>query len=205
MPRPPLVAHRTSSDVSHVSDSEPEREAHRLLSSGSESSPASSPKRIPLGTISNTSQKVHICCPNFTGTSMDTRLAAVEEEMSKMRDEIDRVGRMGKLAILKRKRSPSPSPTPSTPPNKYPRTRDIAVGSSSPLGRLDEPLIHRSSLLLSTPEREENSRDASLMLRELQLRVARQCRSSTAQKSSSSVGNSMRRKNLVRRVGVSDP
>jgi hypothetical protein len=36
--------------------------------------------------------------------------------------------------------------------------RDKAVGPNSPVGRLEEPRIHRSSLMVSTPEREEIGR-----------------------------------------------
>lgn len=33
--------------------------------------------------------------------------------------------------------------------------RDQSVGGNSPVGSLTEPLIHRSSLMATTPEREE--------------------------------------------------
>jgi hypothetical protein len=35
---------------------------------------------------------------------------------------------------------------------------DVGVGGDSPIGALDSPRIHRSSLRVSTPEREELSR-----------------------------------------------
>jgi hypothetical protein len=45
---------------------------------------------------------------------------------------------------------------PSTPLPKRARImRDQKVGGDSPVGRLEEPRIHRSSLMASTPERED--------------------------------------------------
>ncbi|KAK6981460.1 hypothetical protein R3P38DRAFT_3114257 [Favolaschia claudopus] len=63
---------------------------------------------------------------------------------------------------------PATSSPPSAPPShKRPRLyHDACVGSDTPLGRPDSPLIHRSSLLLSTPEREAMSREMDEMLRE---------------------------------------
>jgi hypothetical protein len=49
-----------------------------------------------------------------------------------------------------------PDSSPTTPIAKRVRImRDQGVGSNSPVGSLAEPLIHRSSLMATTPEREE--------------------------------------------------
>ncbi|KAF8182252.1 hypothetical protein K438DRAFT_1840534 [Mycena galopus ATCC 62051] len=167
---PPPLIHRTS-DVSHVSDSEPEREALRCrcrcrsLEASSPTLPES-PTRPPLSTISNTTRaRKHTCCPNFGSSSMEFRLCAMELAISGMREDVARAISVVEPGGRKRLRSPSlPSPSTPPPPKKY---RSMKIGSDSPIGRLDEPRIHRSSLLLSTPEREENSREAHQMLRDL--------------------------------------
>ncbi|KAK7007209.1 hypothetical protein R3P38DRAFT_2793070 [Favolaschia claudopus] len=50
-------------------------------------------------------------------------------------------------------RRPTSTPPCTPPPSKRPRYVDACVGGNTPFGRVDSPLIHRSSLLPRTPVR----------------------------------------------------
>ncbi|KAJ7722858.1 hypothetical protein B0H14DRAFT_3006156 [Mycena olivaceomarginata] len=158
---PPI--RRSDSEVTHVSDSEPECEAVRREQQ--ESSPLSSRKsfhyspRAPLTQISNTPKHARI----------HRRIATIEKELADIKQEVQAGTSDAGTApgSLKRpgSRSLTPSPSrasafPSTPPrNKRRCVRSVGVGGDSPVGRLSSPRVHRSSLLLSTPEREQLSRE----------------------------------------------
>jgi hypothetical protein len=159
---------RMDSDKTHVSDSEPEREARRSKSDNSHSSDDSSapnsplPRRAPLSAISNTVREGARC-------TIDSRLSAIEGDLAKIKDQLEVLCRSASLlsnipcgrpltfSFSERNRvSFISSSPPSTPPPKRARIIcDQQVGPDSPVGRLEEPRIHRSSLMANTPEREE--------------------------------------------------
>ncbi|KAJ7804860.1 hypothetical protein B0H14DRAFT_2882663 [Mycena olivaceomarginata] len=140
---PPI--RRSDSEVTHVSDSEPEVSTIR--------------PRAPLTQISNTPKHARI----------HRRIATIEKELADIKQEVQAGTSDTGTApgSLKRpgSRSLTPSPSrasafPSTPPrNKRRCVRSVGVGGDSPVGRLSSPRVHRSSLLLSTPEREQLSRE----------------------------------------------
>ncbi|KAJ6561384.1 hypothetical protein DFH09DRAFT_1479649 [Mycena vulgaris] len=146
---------RLDSDTTHVSDSEPEREARRRARHNSHSSTASSapnspaPQRMPLSAVSNT---LPVAEP-AERPALDCRLSAVEGELAEIK-----VG-LAALRSQKRSRTSSGFESGSPPSTPLPKRARIMchrpVGPDSPVGRLDEPRIHRSSLRVSTPEREE--------------------------------------------------
>ncbi|KAF7351794.1 hypothetical protein MSAN_01612800 [Mycena sanguinolenta] len=87
------MLHRSASDITHVSDSEPEREAlrRRLKESrnGSQSSspcqsPTPAPSRAPLTTISNTPKRLQ-----HRLSVIDKRLTEVEQEVRDLRSEFN--------------------------------------------------------------------------------------------------------------------
>ncbi|KAJ6601691.1 hypothetical protein DFH09DRAFT_1125723 [Mycena vulgaris] len=167
------VPRRTESDLTHVSDSEPEREAsplnqaHPFSTDSSERPlPAPSPtERPPLSTLSNTALGT---CPG-TWLTLDKRLQAIEGSLA----EIER-----KLHVQKRD-SPSlhDASTTVTPPRKRARVmRSQCVGSDSPVGRLAEPRIHRSSLMASTLDQEEMARSLHADFLRMQHRSVRRPR-----------------------------
>ncbi|KAJ7278377.1 hypothetical protein C8J57DRAFT_1713226 [Mycena rebaudengoi] len=150
----PLL-HHTDSDTTHVSDSEPEQEARRYVRDNSDrsspdSSAPNSPRRTPLSAISNTV----VDTEPSSRRALDSRLSAIEGDIAEIKDALKA------LRCRKRNRaSPVGGSPPSTPLPKRARImRDKAVGPNSPVGRLEEPRIHRSSLMVSTPEREEIGR-----------------------------------------------
>ncbi|KAJ7788786.1 hypothetical protein B0H14DRAFT_3162395 [Mycena olivaceomarginata] len=143
---------RTDSDTTHVSDSEPEREAYRRDNSPSSSSNSSAPNtpshRSPLSTISDNTLGTR---PDARNT-LESRLTAIEGDLAEIKDKL------GVQSRRKRKLLVGNS-SPSTPPPKRVRImRNKKVGCDSPVGRLEEPRIHRSSLMASTPEREDIAR-----------------------------------------------
>ncbi|KAJ7079887.1 hypothetical protein C8R44DRAFT_895564 [Mycena epipterygia] len=148
---------RIDSDETHVSDSEPEREARRRARDNShclsaDSSAPNSPLscRAPLSAISNTVLDAE---PDARRT-LDSRLSAIEGDLAEIKDKLEalRCRKCNRVSFV------SGSP-PSTPLPKRARImRDQPVGPDSPVGRLEEPRIHRSSLMVSTPEREEMGR-----------------------------------------------
>ncbi|KAJ6491120.1 hypothetical protein C8R45DRAFT_1138189 [Mycena sanguinolenta] len=143
----------TDSDTTHVS--EPEREAHRRDNSPSANSSAlNSPHRTPLGVISNTLGNTTrlgntTWLGNTTRRTLESRLLAIEGDLVEIKNKLDMLGGQ------KHGRDISDSP-PSSPLHKRRRImRDRSAGGDSPVGPLEEPRIHRTSLLASTPEREE--------------------------------------------------
>ncbi|KAJ6565219.1 hypothetical protein DFH09DRAFT_1315015 [Mycena vulgaris] len=85
-PMPPNLG-RLDSDTTHVSDSEPEREARRRARHNSHSSTASSapnspaPQRMPLSAVSNT---LPVAEP-AERPALDCRLSAVEGELAEIK------------------------------------------------------------------------------------------------------------------------
>ncbi|KAJ7079131.1 hypothetical protein B0H15DRAFT_859209 [Mycena belliarum] len=152
------ILRRLDSSTTHVSDSEPEREARcracensRSPESSAEASVPNSPPphRLPLSAISNTVADTE----RRTRRTVDRRLSAIEGDLAEIKDKLE------VLCGQKRNNMSLSSSPPSTPPSKRARTmRDQPVGPDTPVGRLEEPRIHRSSLMLSTPEREEMQR-----------------------------------------------
>ncbi|KAJ7652623.1 hypothetical protein B0H17DRAFT_1214884 [Mycena rosella] len=142
---------RTSSNTTHVSDSEPEREAYRRDNPETSSPPDSpSPRRTPLSLISNT-------CVNtrpIREPAVETRLSRLEGEIAELKHDL-RV-----LTSSKRSR-PMESP-PSTPLSK--RRRSVYDGATP------ETPILRSSLMATTPERDELARCVSENIRQCQCR-----------------------------------
>ncbi|KAK6971833.1 hypothetical protein R3P38DRAFT_3241791 [Favolaschia claudopus] len=136
---PSVTLRRSSSDISHVSDSEPERIA---ATQRAKSSRKARRQREALASIPNVSSS--------TNEDVSGRILVLEGhgEATGMRVEAH-AGRDSRYAR-----------PPSTPPPKRFRVHhDACVGNDSPLGRIDSPLIHQSSLRLPTPERDANSRE----------------------------------------------
>ena len=81
--------HRTDSDTTHASDSEPEREARRRArdNSPAKSAPSSPPpRRTPLSTISNTVvQRARLTLHN--------RFSAIEGGLAEIKDKLDALPR----------------------------------------------------------------------------------------------------------------
>ncbi|KAJ7204539.1 hypothetical protein C8J57DRAFT_1735057 [Mycena rebaudengoi] len=141
---------RIDSDTTHVSDSEPEREAHRQDCTSSDSSESGTPNtlpphRTPLSEISNTV----LGTESSARRTLESRLSAIERELAEIKEE---------LRHRKRHRISSfDDSSPSNPPPKRARfMRNQRVGDDSAIR--EEPLIYRSSLMVSTPEREELGR-----------------------------------------------
>ncbi|KAJ6480992.1 hypothetical protein C8R45DRAFT_932892 [Mycena sanguinolenta] len=138
----------TDSDTTQVSDSEPEREAHRRdYSSSANSSMLNSPHRTPLGAISNTLG----CTDLGTRNTLESRLSAIEGDLAEIKNKLDTLNgqKHGRDSFI------SESP-PSSPLHKRRcLMHDRSAGGDSPVGPLEEPRIHRTSLMASTPEREE--------------------------------------------------
>ncbi|KAJ7694394.1 hypothetical protein B0H17DRAFT_1132027 [Mycena rosella] len=147
---PRNLPRRTDSELTHVSDSEPEREASRrsFSSDSAESLPATPPtERPPLSALSNTV----LGTEPGTWRSLDKRLQAIEGSLAEIKRE---------LHVQRRQKRDNTSlhdtSTTFTPPRKRARVmRSQCVGSDSPVGRLAEPRIHRSSLMASTLDQEE--------------------------------------------------
>ncbi|KAJ7261679.1 hypothetical protein C8J57DRAFT_1336755 [Mycena rebaudengoi] len=144
---------RTESDTTHVSDSEPEREVCRLtdprsLSDDSSSAPDTPPTtRPPLSALQNTSLGTE------TGAwrALSNRLSAIEGDLTEIKRELYAQRPRKRDRTSFRENLPA-----STPPRKRARVmHSRRVGADSPVGHLAEPRIHRSSLMASTPEREE--------------------------------------------------
>ncbi|KAF8147223.1 hypothetical protein K438DRAFT_1989806 [Mycena galopus ATCC 62051] len=137
------IPRRTSSNTTHVSDSEPEREARRRNEAQSSSPPDSPPpQRTPLSSISNT----------LLGTE-PIRRPTIETRLSKLEGEIAEIEYdLNVLRHEKRNRTP-PSP-PSTP---LPKRRRTMHGNTA---TAETPIL-RSSLMASTPERHEMTRIVS--------------------------------------------
>ncbi|KAJ7153832.1 hypothetical protein C8R46DRAFT_1119726 [Mycena filopes] len=132
---------RTSSTTTHVSDSEPEREAYRRNHAGESSPPDSprpqrAPQRTPLASVSNT----------LLGSEC-TQLHTLETRLSRLEDDVANIHCV--LARGLKRSRPSPSP-PSTPLPK--RRRVLRDGAAIP----ETPLP--TSRMASTPERDEISR-----------------------------------------------
>ncbi|KAJ7044577.1 hypothetical protein C8F04DRAFT_1068792 [Mycena alexandri] len=143
------IPRRASSNTTHVSDSEPEREALRRNSLKNSSPPNSPRHRAPLSSISNT----------LVGTNrVITR--TVEARLSKLENDIGEIKR--ELRELKHNTIPLSRPLPPVP--KRPRT----------VQQTPETPILRSSLMVSTPERDALARwvsnDLQQSLREGQRR-----------------------------------
>ncbi|KAJ7024038.1 hypothetical protein C8F04DRAFT_1132557 [Mycena alexandri] len=148
------IPRRASSNTTHVSDSEPEREALRRNSLKNSSPPNSPRHRAPLSSISNT----------LVGTNrVITR--TVEARLSKLENDIGEIKReLRELKHNKRSRCSHSTSPPSTPVPKRPRT----------VQQTPETPILRSSLMVSTPERDALARwvsnDLQQSLREGQRR-----------------------------------
>ncbi|KAJ7083821.1 hypothetical protein C8R43DRAFT_1115465 [Mycena crocata] len=140
----PRTLRRLPSETTHASDSEPEREAHRRAHENPETQSSS-------GSHSSASNSPPPChAEPHPQRTLDSCLAAVEKDLAEIKQELN---------CQKHHRESVDDSRPSTPHPKLARCmRDQLVGSDSPVGRLEEPQIHRSSLMLSTPEREEMSR-----------------------------------------------
>ncbi|KAJ7115712.1 hypothetical protein C8R44DRAFT_880130 [Mycena epipterygia] len=146
----PPIPRRTSSDITHVSDSEPEREACRRRPAQFPSPPDSPPaQRTPLAGISNV----------LLRTDLDG-LQAIETRLSRLEGEIAEI----KHSLAHGKRSRIGHSPPSTP---LPKRRRILPDETT-----HETPILRRSLMVSTPEREQLSRwvsdDIQHSLRECQ-------------------------------------
>ncbi|KAJ7079201.1 hypothetical protein C8R44DRAFT_979224 [Mycena epipterygia] len=149
---PRNLTRRTDSEITHVSDSEPEREASRLdhahsfsSNSSERSLPATPPtERPPLSSLSNTT----LATEPGALRSLDRRLQAIEGSLAEIKRE---------LHVQKRDRtSLRDASTTLTLPRKRARVmRSQCVGSDSPVGRLTERRIHRSCLMASTLDQEE--------------------------------------------------
>ncbi|KAJ7263306.1 hypothetical protein C8J57DRAFT_1333294 [Mycena rebaudengoi] len=171
---------RMDSDTTHVSDSEPEREAYRrnnsAQSSSCESSAPGTPPttRPPLSALSNTMLGTDIRAWRV----LDDRLSAMEGALAEIKTELYAQRRYKQDRTLFTEDLPT-----STPPQKRTRTMcSQCVGGDSPVGRLEEPRIHRSSLMASTLEREEMGRSLQEGLEQARLLIA------PARKKTKSVG-----------------
>ncbi|KAF8184612.1 hypothetical protein K438DRAFT_2020332 [Mycena galopus ATCC 62051] len=154
MPLPPrTLRRRTNSGTSHVSDSEPGEEARRHDHSPYFSVPHTPPPhRLPLSAISNITLDTKL----DSGHILESRLSTIEGDLAEIKATIK--DKLEAQNCPKRKLHVSDS-APSTPlPKRMRLMRDQKVGGDSPVGRLEEPRIHRSSLMASTPEREDIAR-----------------------------------------------
>ncbi|KAK7021585.1 hypothetical protein R3P38DRAFT_2780797 [Favolaschia claudopus] len=143
---------RSSSDISHVSDSEPERIA---ATQRAKSSRKARRQREALASIPNVSSSTNEDVSGRILVLEDT-VKQLECELKLMRDEIRGMPAAPRLSVTRRATASPPS-TP--PPKRFRVHHDACVGNDSPLGRIDSPLIHQSSLRLPTPERDANSRE----------------------------------------------
>ncbi|KAK7006795.1 hypothetical protein R3P38DRAFT_3213490 [Favolaschia claudopus] len=141
---------RSSSDISHVSDSEPERIAATQRAKSSRKA-----RRQRDAWIPNVSSSTNEDVSGRTLVLEDT-VKQLECELKLMRDEIRGMPAAPRLSVTRRATA-SPPTTP--PPKRFRVHHDACVGNDSPLSRIDSPLIHQSSLRLSTPERDANSRE----------------------------------------------
>ncbi|KAF8146708.1 hypothetical protein K438DRAFT_1944447 [Mycena galopus ATCC 62051] len=152
-----MLIHRSESEsgTTHVSDSEPEFQAtQRKLREDSPSFQTPSLIRTPLRTISN--------IPAEKSHSVDGDLSMLEKELVDARYLVQNLRRrLNKRALSPSTSSPIHSGVTTPPRNKRRCMKSVSVGGDSPVGRLCSPRIHRSSLLLTTPEREELSREMS--------------------------------------------
>ncbi|KAJ7142360.1 hypothetical protein C8R44DRAFT_846424 [Mycena epipterygia] len=132
-----------SSDDTHVSDSEPEREARRRIKAQS-LSPGNSPPlpqhvlRTPLSSISNTL----VGSEPIGRSTLEARLSRLEDEIAEIKDEVH------DLSHKKRNRTTKSSPSTPLPKRRRTMLEDTAT---------DETPILRSSLMASTPERMETT------------------------------------------------
>ncbi|KAJ7173022.1 hypothetical protein C8R43DRAFT_1102813 [Mycena crocata] len=151
----PRILRRLASDTTHVSDSEPVREARcrardnsRSSSSDDSSAPNSPlPRHTPLSAVSNTM----VDAARRPERTFDSRLSGIEQDLSEIQQ---------RLKGEKRKRdSPVSTATASTPRPKRARLmRDQLVGPNSPLpdgqhsgtGR-NGPLVERESAAMQHP------------------------------------------------------
>ncbi|KAK7036813.1 hypothetical protein R3P38DRAFT_2770889 [Favolaschia claudopus] len=147
-----VTLRRSSSDISHVSDSEPERIA---ATQRAKSSRKARRQREALASIPNVSSSTNEDVSGRILVLEDT-VKQLECELKLMRDEIRGMPAAPRLSVTRRATASPPS-TP--PPKRFRVHHDACVGNDSPLGRIDSPLIHQSSLRLPTPERDANSRE----------------------------------------------
>ncbi|KAJ7306230.1 hypothetical protein DFH08DRAFT_1054784 [Mycena albidolilacea] len=166
---------RTFSDTTHVSDSEPEQEAQRR--NETQSSPPPSPHRTPLSLISNTL----LGTEPSGGFMLETRLSKLEGEMAEIKYN---------LHVLRRgKRNRATQSPPSTPiPKRRRTTHDNAAIPETP--------ILRSSLMASTPERDEITSSVSNGIQQ----SLRECHRKNFERDPVAPGPSGMRRKLRRRV-----
>ncbi|KAJ7612796.1 hypothetical protein DFH06DRAFT_1243124 [Mycena polygramma] len=164
---------RAHSSTTHVCDSEPEREDFRTnligarssTSSFNSSAPDTPPtERPPLSSLSNTV----LNSEPITSRAIHERLSAMEGVLCEIKMELSAQRRHSAccwpwtrcllMIIPERRPSGGPTPTSSPAPKRMRAMKNQCVGDESPVGRLEEPRIHRSSLMVSTPERAEISR-----------------------------------------------
>ncbi|KAJ7463132.1 hypothetical protein B0H11DRAFT_2053487 [Mycena galericulata] len=149
------IPRRTFSDMSHVSDSEPEGEApHHNKAQGSSPPP---PQRTPLSSISNTV----VGSEPIGRRTLETRLSKVEGEMADIKHEI-RVLRRGK-----RTRTSKSPPSPPLPKRRHTMRADTAI--------TETPISRTSLRMASTPERDEIARYVSEGIRQSLREFHRQC------------------------------
>ncbi|KAJ6523405.1 hypothetical protein DFH09DRAFT_1330046 [Mycena vulgaris] len=136
------IPRRTSSNTTHISDSEPEREARRRDNAQAPSPPDSpSPQRIPLSSISN----MLVDTQPIRRPAVQSRLSRLEGDIAEIKHDLH--------VLAGRKRSrPAESPSSTPLPKRPRRVHD---------GGIPETPILRSSLMATTPERDEMAQRVS--------------------------------------------
>ncbi|KAK7002056.1 hypothetical protein R3P38DRAFT_2795068 [Favolaschia claudopus] len=135
-----MPLNRLDSTVTHVSDSEPER-----ASTPEDEIPQPCGPLTPLTNFNMMQTTVRKRAK--PRVSVNDRLVNLEEAVQGLRNEINGVRDRVETSPNKS----AASPPPSTPLHKRKRTASDA--------ELGSPRMRRSSLLVSTPEREENGRE----------------------------------------------
>ncbi|KAJ7107584.1 hypothetical protein C8R44DRAFT_858032 [Mycena epipterygia] len=171
------IPRRTSSEITHVSDSEPEEEACRRRQAQFSPLPDSPPaQRTPLAAISNTFLRTE----PIGKRTIETRLSRLEEEITEI-----------KHLLTHGKRNRSTQSPPYTPLRKRRRITDNEATPETP--------ILRSSLMVSTPERDEMARDLARYVSEGVQQTLRESHGRNLERDSV-MGTSGMRKKLRRRA-----